>query len=234
MRGGRRRVGAAGRLVARPKLLLFDFDGTVANTLECGREILNLLAVEFKYRRLDDQDVALARDMRNSELMKYLGIPATRLAKISKRGKEELHRRMDGIQPFDGMLEILRCLHAEGFQLGILTSNSAENVTVFLKKFDIELFDFVCTSSKLTGKGRVIRKILKAHQLKPRQVLLVGDEVRDIEAAQETGIHMAAVTWGYNSLKAIRALNPDHVLETPEALRALLCGDPWSPSEGAP
>jgi len=221
MRGGRRRAGAAGRLASRPKLLLFDFDGTVADTFQCGLEILNLMAPEFGYRRLEDADVHRARDMRTRELMKFLGIPATRMPKISKRGKEELNKRMDQVQPFAGMVEIIRNLHAEGFQLGILTSNSEENVAEFLKKFGLELFDFVCTSSKLTGKARVIRRILKGHKLKPKQVLLVGDEVRDIEAAQETGIHMAAVTWGYNSRKSLCALNPDHLIETPEELREL-------------
>lgn len=222
IRGGRRRVGAAGRLLARPKLLLFDFDGTMADTLHCGLEILNHLAAEFKYRRLEDKDIARVRDMRTRELMKFLGIPPTKLAKISQRGKEELNRRIGDVQPFDGMVELLRRLQSDGFRLGILTSNSEENVSVFLKKFDIKIFDFVCTSSKLAGKGRVIRKILKAHKLKPRQVLLVGDEIRDIEAAQETGVHVAAVTWGYNSREAIAAVNPDHVVENPDALRALL------------
>jgi len=226
MRGGRRRPGAAGRLTSRPRLLLFDFDGTVADTFQCGLEILNLMAPEFRYRRLEEADVSRARDMRTRELTKFLAIPATRLPKISKRGKEELNKRMDQIQPFAGMAEIVRKLHADGFQLGILTSNSEGNVAVFLKKFGLDLFDFVHTSSKLTGKARVIRRILKEHKLKPKQVLLVGDEVRDIEAAQETGIHVAAVTWGYNSRKAISALNPDHLIETPEELRELVCGLP--------
>ena len=223
MRGGRRRAGAAGRLLSRPKLLLFDFDGTVADTFQCGLEILNTLSKEFRYRPLAEADVPHARDMRTGELIRFLGIPHTRMPKISQRGKEELNLRMDTIQPFDGMVELIRSLHAEGFRLGILTSNSEENVAVFLKKFGIELFDFVFTSSKLTGKGRVIRKILKANKLKPKQVILVGDEVRDIEAAQETGIHMAAVTWGYNSRKAISSLNPDYVVESPGELRALVC-----------
>ena len=226
MRGGRRRPGAAGRLITRPKLLLFDFDGTVADTFQSGLEILNLMAAEFRYRRLEDADVSRARDMRTREIMKFLGIPATRLPRISQRGKEELNKRMDRIQPFAGMAELVRDLHAEGFQLGILTSNSEENVAVFLKKFGLDFFDFVHTSSKLTGKARVIRRILKEHKLKPKQVLLVGDEVRDIEAAQETGIHMAAVTWGYNSRKVICALNPDHLIETPEELRELVLSIP--------
>jgi HAD superfamily hydrolase (TIGR01549 family) len=226
LRGGRRRVPAAGRLSSRPKLLVFDFDGTVADTFQCGLEILNSMASEFGYRQLEAPDLPRVRDMRTRELLKFLGIPATRLPKISKRGKEELSKRMDEILPFAGIAEIVRTLHTQGFRLGILTSNSEENVSVFLKKFDLEHFDFIYTSSKLTGKARVIRRILKESKLRPRQVLLVGDEVRDIEAAQATGIHMAAVTWGYNSRSSLASLNPDHVLESPADLAVLVCGFP--------
>lgn len=207
----------------RPKLLLFDFDGTIADTFQCGLEILNLMASEFGYRPLEDADVPRARDMRTRELMKFLGIPATRMAKISQRGKEELGKRMDQIQPLPGMVDLVRRLHGRAFRLGILTSNSQENVAAFLKRFDLEIFEFIHTSSKLMGKGRVIRKILKQNGLKPRDVLLVGDEIRDVEAAHETGVHMAAVAWGYNSAEAISACLPDHLLRTPEELEHLVC-----------
>jgi len=223
MRGGRRRAGAAGSLSARPKLLLFDFDGTIADTFQCGVEILNLMAPEFKYRPLAEADVPHARDMSTGELMKFLGISATRLPKISRRGKEELSKRMNAVEPLSGMIGLVRHLRAEGFQLGILTSNSQENVSAFLRKFDIEIFEFVHTSSKLGGKGRIIRKILKELRIEAKEVLLVGDEVRDIEAAQETGIHVAAVSWGYNSLNALASGSPDHLVETPEALAKLIC-----------
>lgn len=223
MRGGRRRPGSAGCLSARPRLLLFDFDGTIADTFQCGLEILNSMAAEFGYRPLGMADIPHARDMRTRELMKFLGISATKMPKISQRGKEELNRRMDKIQPLEGMVDLLRRLHADGFSLGILTSNSEENVAAFLNKFDLKLFDFVYTSSKLMGKGRVIRRILKERKLKPCEVLLVGDEIRDIEAAHETGVHIAAVTWGYNSQQAIASYNPDHLIDTPQSLRKLLC-----------
>lgn len=223
LRGGHRRAGAAGCLCARPKLLLFDFDGTIADTFRSGLEILNLMAAEFGYRPLSDEDLPRARDMRTGELMKFLGIPATRMSRISRRGKEELNKRMDGIMPLPGMLELIRHLRAEGFRLAILTSNSQENVTAFLKKFDIEVFELVETASKLAGKGRVIRRILKSLRLDPKDVLLIGDEVRDIEAAQETGVHMVAVTWGYNSRRALVSCAPDYLVEDPEALLALAC-----------
>lgn len=222
MRGGRRRAGAAGPLKARPLLVMFDFDGTVADTFESGFEILNLLAGEFGFRPLDRGDLGRARDMRTRELMKFLGIPSTKLARISKRGTEEMHKRMCGILPCAGVPDILRNARALGFRLGILTSNSEENVAAFLRKHDLEIFEFVRCSSKLMGKARVIRSLLKKLGLRPAEVLFVGDETRDIDAAQETGVHMAAVAWGYNSLRSIKELAPDYLIGSPDELERLL------------
>jgi len=224
MRGGRRRVGAAGPLKARPQLVMFDFDGTIADTFENGFEILNILAGEFGFRPLKRDDLGRARDMRTRELMKFLGIPATKMRRISKRGTEELHKRMDGILPCEGVPHMLQDTRALGYRLGILTSNSEENVASFLRRHDLEIFEFVRCSSKLMGKGRVIRSLLKKLRLKPSDVLFVGDETRDIDAAQETGVHMAAVTWGYNSRRSIEAMDPDHLIGSPEELLQLVRG----------
>lgn len=222
MRGCRRRVGAAGTLEARPKLLVFDFDGTIADTFESALEILNVLANEFRFRPLKPDEVARARDMRTPELMSFLGIPARKMRRISMRGTEELSKRIGTIVPLPGMPELLRSAKAEGFALGILTSNIEANVHAFLKKYDLEIFDFVRSSSKLMGKGRVIRRILKDLSLRPCDILLVGDETRDIDAAQETGVHIAAVTWGYNSRHSIEAAEPDHLFDSTRELLGLL------------
>lgn len=222
LRGGRRKPGAAGPMLARPKLLIFDFDGTIADTFENGLEILNLLAGEFGYRPLERADLPKARDMRTHELMKFLGIPATKMRRISKRGTEELSKRIDTVQPLPGMPETLRAVKAAGFPLGIVTSNSCENVAAFLRHHDLEIFEFVRSASKLMGKGREVRGVLKDRKLLASEVLLIGDEARDIEAAQETGAHIAAVTWGYNSRRALESLQPDHLIDRPEHLLELL------------
>lgn len=222
LRGGRRDVGPAGPLVARPRLIILDFDGTIADTFEIGLEILNLLAPEFGYRPLTKEDLPYARNMRTKELMKFLGIPATKLRRISKRGTEELNKRIKEIQPISGIPEALHIAQREGFHLGIVTSNSHSNVTTFLRQHNLEIFDFIRSSSKLLGKGRIIRQLMKELSLEPSHMLFVGDETRDIEAAQETGIHMAAVTWGYNSRCSIESFSPDYVLDSPEDLLKLL------------
>ncbi len=222
LRGGRRRVGPAGPLGVRPKLLIFDFDGTIADTFDDGFEILNLLSAEFGYRPLQRDELPRARDMRTRELMKFLGIPATKMSRISKRGREELRKRIASVRPLEGVPEILRAVHAGGYELGIVTSNSCENVEIFLRLHGLEIFSFIRSSSKLMGKGREVRAILKERGLGPRDVLLIGDETRDIEAAHEVGAHVAAVTWGYNSRMALEALAPGHLIERPSDLAGLL------------
>jgi len=222
LRGGRRSAGAAGPLEAKPKLVVFDFDGTLADTFANAFEILNILAPEFGFRPLALSELELARDMRTRDVMKFLGIRATKMPGISRRGTEELHKRMGGIRPFAGILELLGQVRAAGFRLGILTSNSEQNVTTFLRNNGLGEFDFIQSSSKLMGKASVIRRILKANKLKAREVLLIGDETRDIEAAQEVGVHIVAVTWGYNSARSIRELQPDYLVDSVPELASLL------------
>lgn len=206
----------------RPKLLLFDFDGTIADTFDAAFTILNQLAVEFKFHPLKPEDLEKARDMRTRQLMKFLKIPMAKMTSIARRGSEEIHARMPEVGPLPGMPELLRELHAAGFQLGVVTSNSEENVRMFFQKYDLELFDYIRCSSKLLGKARELRSVMKASKLSAGEILFVGDETRDVEAAQKAGIRIAAVAWGYNSRRSLEALKPDFLLDKPGELSALL------------
>jgi phosphoglycolate phosphatase-like HAD superfamily hydrolase len=116
------------------------------------------------------------------------------------------------------MPEVLAELYERGNRIGILTSNSEANVTAFLRRHDLPYFKFIRTSSKLFGKAREMKKILKQEKLMPSGVLYIGDETRDIEAAKESGLRMAAVTWGYNSPEALAAMRPDHLITSPEEI----------------
>ena len=222
LRGGRRRVGPAGLLQHSPRYVLFDFDGTLADTFSTGVEILNVLAEEFRFRPLPPEEVSLARELSTRGLMKHLGIPRMKLPQISKRGTEEIGKRIDSIVPLPEMPELVRKLSTMGFRLGILTSNSEANVNAFLKNHDLEIFDFVKSSSKLLGKASVLRRLMRELHLKPKEIFFIGDELRDIEAAQETGVHIAAVTWGYNSTPALSEAVPDYLFAKPSEISTLL------------
>ncbi len=208
-----------------PKAILFDFDGTLADTFEVAVGIFNQLSEEFGYRPVLEADLPAARKMGAREIIEEYGISSRRLPLLASKGLKLLHEHMCEIQPFEGIGPLLRDLHSRGIQLGILTSNSEENVTIFLKRYDMEVFDFIRPSSRLFGKARVIRSILKKNGWKQDEVLFVGDECRDIEAAKKAGIRMVAVTWGFNTHEALAALDPTDLISHPAELLALVSGE---------
>ena len=222
-----RRRRAPAEPPGRPKLLIFDFDGTIADTFDAGVMILNKLAGEFGFRPLHPKDMEKVRDMRTRQLMKFLDIPTRKMSRIARRGSEELYACIHSIQPLPGMPEALRELQTLGFALGIITSNTELNVQIFLRSHELELFDFVRCSSKLLGKARMIRSVIRRQHVRAADILFVGDETRDIEAAKKAGIRIAAVTWGYNSRRSLEAMKPDFVFESPKELVALLAQDTY-------
>lgn len=210
------------------RILVFDFDGTIADTFQQGLEILNRMAADFGYKPLVGEDLVKARDMTTRQVMKFLGIPNRRLPSIARRGVRELRAKIGEVQPIAGVPKVLRELKAAGLRLGIITSNSEENVAVFLKNHDLEIFEFVRSSSRLLGKAREIRQAMKLHKFGAHEVLFVGDETRDIEACRRAGIRCIAVTWGYNSERSLAAQNPHRILHQPEELVGLVSETPQS------
>jgi len=86
---------------------------------------------------------------------------------------------------------------------------------------DNSLFDFISGTSPLWGKAQHLKRLLKEHKLPKQEVIMVGDELRDIEAARQCGIKIAAVSWGYNSHEALEEAKPDWLLEHPKELLKL-------------
>lgn len=198
--------------------VIFDFDGTVADTFEFSYVILNRLAGDYGFRKLGRGEVEMARDMSAMEMIRFLGVPMGKLPSIITRGYSELKQEMERVPMVPGMREALLEMKERGVGLGVLTSNAKENVELFLRRHELECFDFVASSSKIFGKAREMRKLLKRYSLKKEEVCYVGDEVRDVEAAREAGLSCAAVVWGYNSRKALAEAGPTYVFSTPEEM----------------
>lgn len=190
------------------RVVLFDFDGTLADTFDEGLQILNSLAAEFKFRPLLGADVEKARDMTMRQVMKFLDVPARKLPRISHHGVRRLRERIHTIKPFPGVKELLDKLRVDGLRVGIVTSNSEENVNAFFAFHGLEKPEFVRSSSRLLGKARVIRQSMREFKFTQGETVFVGDETRDIEACKRAGLRCVAVTWGYNSRRALEAQRP--------------------------
>jgi phosphoglycolate phosphatase-like HAD superfamily hydrolase len=205
--------------------LVFDFDGTIADTLGETRRILNQIGPDYGIRQVAEHEVHQLRHMSLKQLIDHLDIPKRRLPALISRGTGLMRGNITRLQLIAGMSEVLVELrrHVESF--GVLTSNSTANVDLFLKTHGLrEQFDFISSTSKLTGKAKHLKAILKTFSLRSHEMLYIGDELRDVKASQKAGIPIAAVTWGFNSRESLAAEAPDYLFDRPEDFLRLLGG----------
>jgi len=200
-------------------VILFDFDGTIADTFETILAIGNRLAAEFGYEPADPSSVRQLRNLNTRQIIRQANVPVFKLPAILRRLQSELSIEILQSSPIAGMEAALKRLKQQGNQLGIVTSNSAENVALFLQKHNLDiLFDFVCSGASLFGKSRIIRRLFKERAFVPEAVIYVGDETRDIEAARKLKVKVVAVSWGFNSGQILAAYNPDILVHQPQDL----------------
>jgi phosphoglycolate phosphatase len=200
------------------KTLLFDFDGTIADTLSISIEIVNKNAEKYGIRKIDPNEIERLKDFTPWQLLKEFRVPLYKLPFFVTKFQSEMYMAIDRVKPFKELPEILQKLHQKGFTLGIVTSNSERNVNNFLKNNSLKMFDFVHNERNVFGKHHTINKVLKEKHLVKEEVFYVGDEVRDIEACAKSGIRMIAVTWGYNSRRILEKYAPSFLIHSPKEL----------------
>jgi phosphoglycolate phosphatase len=203
--------------VTTPRLIVWDFDGTLADSLPGAVAIFNRLAAESGYRPITD--VAAARALTTRQFLKQHGISLWRLPRLVRKYQAAAAEHADAVRLAAGLADVLAELAARGHRLGVLSSNREDNIRRTLRANGVEAhFAFVIGYPRLFGKGKALRRIMKADHLAPADVLYIGDEVRDVEAARKAGVAVAAVTWGFHAEPLLRANGPDYVVTDPREL----------------
>lgn len=201
------------------KVIVFDFDGTIAGTQDAIVRIINRLSEEFGYKPASQEELAQIRNLSSREIVKQSGISIFKIPFLLRRVKLELGKEITGLEPVQGIEQALFELRNQGNRLGIVTSNVKENVIAFLENNNLqELFDFIYSGTTLFGKQKVIMQLLKQNHLVPEAVVYIGDETRDIDAAKKSQVKVIAVSWGFNSQSALAKHQPDFLIDDPKKL----------------
>lgn len=201
------------------KVIIFDFDGTIADTVDALVNIANNLAVEFRYAQITPEELVRLRNLTSREIFNYSGIPLFKIPFLLKKVKRELRNKIPELKPIPGIQEALVELKDNGNRLGIITSNSKGNVKEFLKINNLDnLFEFIHPGVTIFGKNTIINNVMRQKHLKTQDVIYVGDETRDIEASKKAQVKVVSVTWGFNSEEALAKQNPDFLIHHPREL----------------
>jgi phosphoglycolate phosphatase len=110
----------------RYRLIVWDFDGTLADTLALALATYNDLAARHGFRRVDDP--SSLRGLSTRAFLSRHGISLLRLPLLIKEYLAATRNRMAGVRLFDGLPELLCDLKERGYRQGVLSSNSVENI----------------------------------------------------------------------------------------------------------
>lgn len=189
--------------------MIFDFDGTVADSFAESLLAYNRIAPRLRLRPAKEAEIPELRRMGAGQLMQTLGIPMWKLPRLMIAVRADLHDHFHSVKPVPGIAEAIRSLHESGCHLAIVTSNSEENVRNFFNRHGIGEFDTVVAGSSIFGKATRLRRLIRTARADRATSIYIGDTVPDMRAAREAGTLAVAVAWGFADPALLAAETPD-------------------------
>lgn len=197
------------------KTIIFDFDGTIADSLQ----LVMAIYTELTGHNPTPQELDEYRKMPIPKLIKELGIPLWRAPGMIAKGQKIMRGHLTDLKTFAGLPEVIARLHRSGYTMHIVSTNSQGNVDAFLDQHGMRAyFSEIHGSIGLFAKSKTLRRIVKKYTLQAHETWYVGDEVRDIMASHKAGLRIASVTWGYHHRELLEKMHPDGLADTPEQL----------------
>ncbi len=195
--------------------VLFDFDGTLADTFPWLVGAMGAAAQEFRFRELQPGEVESLRSVGTRQVMEHLGIPSWKMPRIANHLRRCMARDIAQIDLFEGVAQLIENLTQQGATLAIVSSNSEENIRCVLGPELTQRFAYLDAGVSLFGKAPRLRKAVRRLAVPAQQVIYIGDELRDLEAARQAGMACGLVTWGFGQRDALEQARPDAVFTTP-------------------
>ena len=199
--------------------ILFDFDGTLAETMMLIHTVFNRLSGTYGYRHLPEDEIEAVRHLTIHEFIEYVGISLWKIPIAAIHARRLMHQDIHEIHPPAGLADVLTRIHDSGrYHMDILTSNRPKNVHAFLGQHNIDWFDEVHSTRSILSKKRRVKKYIREKGIDPQTLYYVGDTSVDVESARLAGTKAVAVTWGLNTPEALARTNPDHLVDHPSQL----------------
>nr|WP_315216950.1 HAD-IA family hydrolase [uncultured Duganella sp.] len=215
--------------LSAPRAILFDLDGTLADTAPDLAAAVNLLRTA---RGLEPTDYELLRPTASAGARGMIG--AAFGLKPGDDGFVELREGFfDNYEAamavhstlFPGIVELLAGIEEAGLQWGIVTNKPARFTDPLLPQIGLGHAACIISGDTTAHAKPHPAPLLEAATrlgLPPQQCWYVGDDLRDIQAGQAAGMPSIGCGWGYCGQVEPLGWQADLVLDTPEQLLALM------------
>ncbi len=200
--------------------IIWDFDGTIADSLPVVIDIY----YEWSGREpFSPTQIETMRNLPLKQVLTELDMPLWKVPSLMVKGRTVFGKKLNKVPMFIGIAEVLQGLHKKGHKQFVMSSNSSQNISKFLKTNKIDkYFDGIYGNTGIFGKAAAMKFILKKNKIKASNTYSIGDETRDIDSAKKSDIKSIAVLWGYNGQKIIKQHNPDYMVTKPAEILKLI------------
>ena len=206
-------------------LIIFDFDGVLADTLndliQFGQEACDELGVKHVVRKAD---------LSNLEIMSFASfgqaceVPEHLVDQFVQSCLKRFAAKKSPPAIFNGLGTIIRNFSVKN-KLAIITTNSSQNVNAFLVEHGLSECIHAVYGVDIPGskaqKISMAQGQFSAHQ-KRESVFMIGDSLSDIRAAKEASVTSIAVTWGHQGSEYLLRGDPDYVVSFPHELLEII------------
>lgn len=204
-------------------MILIDFDGVIADSLEIFSESVNVAGkmlrqpVNFK-----SSDLRGIRHMAVHEICRVAQINQGLAKEFLIELDSELIRRANEIQMFAQIDKVLRKFSAMT-KLIIVSASTQPMIDKFLKFHNVRQYvDEIVGGDTPGAKSGKIRKLVLQYQTDAHSTYMIGDTISDIEQGQIAGVKTIAVSWGWHKIEWLRQALPDYEVHSPESLLQLV------------
>ncbi len=214
------------------KLIIFDLDGTLIDTIEDIANACNyaLRMCGCPERRLDEYNMLVGRGIMNlflgalPEDMRSEGM----VMKMKEHFVPYYNEHIDDCtRPYPGIIEMLDRLKAEGILFAVASNKYQEGTEALVKKY-FGAYDFVCLLGQRDGKPikpdpEIVHEAMAAAGVSLDETLYCGDSDVDMQTGMNAGVKTIGVTWGFRTREELSAYNPWLLAESAdEIVRALI------------
>lgn len=204
-------------------LAIFDFDGTLADSFPWVLGAMDEVADRFKFRRPRPDELDELRHCDAREVMRRLGVKRWKLPMIARYVRTRMAADVDQIALFDGAGAMIEEVAAAGLKLAVVSANGEATIRTVLGPHAGRIGAFAGGVSLFGKRGKLLR-MSRVAGVPPAQTMVIGDEIRDLDAARKAGMAFGAVSWGLTRADALAARRPDALFERMTDISKTLLG----------
>ena len=213
------------------KLVIFDLDGTLLNTIYDLAQSTNFALAEngFPTHEVAEYNYFVGNGI-NKLFERALPEGERTEANIARiREKFLIHydqHNADKSRPYEGIPELLETLDKRGILLAV-ASNKYQAATEKLVAHFFPQIHFAAIFGQREGvptkpNPQIVEDILGITNIGINETLYVGDSGVDMQTAHNSNVEACGVTWGFRPIKELEQFHPAHIVHTPEEILKLI------------